>query len=196
MSKRPLYQQEEDKDACFYKRGNLKLSKCPTEHISTADRKTRVNTEWQHVCIHVHSWICRKCFIPLCEQSRSTTRMPITLQNTANKRVGGHVFKTVSNKHLWKFIFIWALKVILLNVTLIDHRQCLRSGLRRSYHSLCLRLLWVLLLLTNHVRSLFFQRQMMRVLFTCRIFPQKEEMKIILEVMKNYAALWKTYTFL
>lgn len=152
--------------------------------------------EWQHVCLHVYLWLCRKCFITLCERSRSKTEMPTTLQSTANKRVRGHVFKTVSNKHLWKFIFIWALKVILLNVTLIDHRQCLRSGLRRSYDSLCLRLLWVLLLLTNHIRSLFFQRQMMRVLFTCRIFPQKEEMKIILEVMKNYAALWKTYTFL
>lgn len=152
--------------------------------------------EWQHMCVYMYTYeICRKCFITLCEQSRSKTKMPITLKNTANKRVGGHVFKTVSNKHLWKFIFIWALKVILLNVTLIDHRQCLRSGLRRSYHSLCLRLLWVLLLLTNHVRSLFFQRQMMRVLFTCRIFPQKEEMKIILEIMKKLCCSLKNIHF-
>lgn len=51
ISKRPLYQQQEDKDACFYKRGNLKLSKCPTEYISTAVIKSRVNTVSGNMCV-------------------------------------------------------------------------------------------------------------------------------------------------
>lgn len=50
ISKRPLYQQQEE-DACFYKRGNLKLFKYPTEHISTANRKSRVNTVSGNMCV-------------------------------------------------------------------------------------------------------------------------------------------------
>lgn len=65
--------------------------------------------------------------------------------------------------YLWELILIRAVEVVLLDVTLAEHRQGLSQGLR-GHHTLQFGLLQVLLLLPDNIGHLLLQRGVVRML--------------------------------